>query len=192
VSEAVVIVKTDSQGGDPQLVCCYTAKSPLTAAAADLRCHLAEKLPAHMIPGSFQEFAAFPLSHNGKVDRKALAGLACERQERATLPPASSASGLEDQIHAAWCQVLDRASAGWDDNFFDLGGDSLRLARLHRLLEALLQKEFPITDLFAHPTIRGMAQHLGNGTRASGKQELVRERARLQREAQSARRRNRG
>ncbi len=191
VREAIVIVKVDSSGGDPQLVCCFILVRPMADALADLRCHLADRLPAHMIPGNFEEFPTFPLSPNGKVDRRALAELVRERHNRPTRQPANSSIGLEDQIHDAWCQVLDRVQAGLDDNFFDLGGDSLRLARLHHHLETLLNRKFPITELFAHVTIRGMAQHLSCMPGSDEKQQLVRDRARLQREAQAARRRTR-
>ncbi len=191
VREAIVIVKVDTGGGDPQLTCCITMVSPMAVTVADLRGHLLERLPAHMIPSTFKEVPSFPLSPNGKVDRKALAELVRERHNPITYLPAISNNVLEDQIHAAWCQVLDCAQAGLDDNFFDLGGDSLRLARLHHHLETLLDRKFPITELFAHVTIRGMAQHFKDETRSDGKQQLVRDRARLQREAQ-ARRRTRG
>ena len=191
VREAIVIVRVDAGGGDPQLTCCFTIVSPMAVTVADLRGHLSERLPAHMIPSTFEEIPTFPLSPNGKVDRKVLAELVRERHNRFTYLPAISTNGLEDQIHAAWCQVLDCAQAGLDDNFFDLGGDSLRLARLHHHLETLLNRKFPITELFAHVTIRGMAQHFNCETGSDGKQQLVRDRARLQREAQ-ARRRTRG
>ena len=191
VREAIVIVKVGANGSDPQLVGCFTLDSPMADALADLRCNLADRLPAHMIPGTFEEFPTFPLSPNGKVDRRALAELVRERHNRLTRPPANFSIGLEDQIHDAWCQVLDRAQAGLDDNFFDLGGDSLRLARLHPHLETLLNRKFPITELFAHVTIRGMAQHLSCTPGSDGKQQLVRDRARLQREAQAARRQTR-
>lgn len=192
VSEAIVIVKGDSTGGDPQLVGCFTTDPDRCASVVDLRCHLSAQLPAHMIPGTMEEFSTFPLSPNGKVDRTALAKLVRGRRRPATLPTAIPSIGLEGQIHAAWCRLLERDQASLDDNFFDLGGDSLLLARLHRQLESLLAREFPITDLFAHPTIRGMTKHLNNEPEANGKQRQVRERARLQRAAQAARRRSRG
>jgi len=86
---------------------------------------------------------------------------------------------------------LELQQVGLNDNFFDVGGDSLRLARLHQILQSLLGREFPITDLFAHPTVRGMSQHLGNQTPSDDKHAMVRDRARLQREALAVRRRTR-
>lgn len=191
VNEAIVIIKEDRHGSDPQLACCFTLQHGMAAAPADLRCHLNEILPGHMMPAMFEEFSAFPLSPNGKVDRRALSELVRERQADLASASLKSATGLESQIESAWCQVLDRAQAGMDDNFFDLGGDSLRLARLHQILKSLCNRDFPITDLFAYPTIRGQMQHLSSQSNTGQQQQSIRDRARMQREAQAARRRTR-
>lgn len=201
VNEAIVVVKTDSNGSDPQLVGCFTTASGHAVSPTELRNELSLRLPAHMIPNSFVEFPKFPLSPNGKVDRKRLTELVRQPDNPLVCQPldctvstsnaVKSAVGLENQFHAVWCQILELQQVGLSDNFFDVGGDSLRLARLHQILQSLLGHEFPITDLFSHPTIRGMSQHLGNQTRSDDKQAMVRDRARLQREALALRRRTR-
>jgi amino acid adenylation domain-containing protein len=194
VIEAVVAVKTDSHGGESQLVGCYStsrSSDSCTVSQVDLRCFLATLLPSHMIPSTFEEFSRFPLSPNGKVDRHAVMAEVNHRQIDATLQPQASNNRLEDQIRNAWSQVLDRTVTGLDDNFFDLGGDSLRLARLHQMLEKILDRKFPLTDLFAHTTLRSMSQHLMSSPDEGNKQNAVVDRARLQREARMAQRRNR-
>jgi amino acid adenylation domain-containing protein len=192
VKEAIVIVKSDDATGDPCMVACFTTHEGMLASQVDLRCHLTNHLPAHMSPNTFESFSTFPLSPNGKVDRRALAELVRGRQHCNAASVPAIKSSFEEAIQAAWCQVLDRDEAHIDANFFDLGGDSIRLARLHQKLEALLQREFPIVELFSHPTIRTMAEHLSDSKEASGNQASVRDRARMQREVQAARRRVRG
>lgn len=192
VSESIVVVRPDAGGGDPQLVCCFTEFGEQAVSIADLRCHLSKRLPAHMVPGSFEGFGVFPLSPNGKVDRKALGELVSERHHRSSPSPAVPLSALEGQIRTAWLQILGRGEVGLDDNFFDLGGDSLSLARLHQILEKLLDRKFPLTDLFAHTTIRSMANHLSSDSHAGGMHQDVRQRARMQRKVRAAQRRNRG
>ncbi|MFO0943141.1 MAG: non-ribosomal peptide synthetase [Pirellulales bacterium] len=188
VNEAIVVVKSDSTSADAQLVCCYTIRPESCFADVDLRTHLSSILPAHMIPSLFEPHNAFPLSPNGKVDRKALTKLVQERPQLTSVS-ASDSDGLEKQIHSAWCQLLSVDRVGIDDNFFDAGGDSLKLARLHQHLEALLERRFPITDLFANPTVRGMSKHLGNPKAGEERLQQLKQRAQMQRQAMSAKRR---
>lgn len=188
VKEAIVVVKSDASSADAQLVCCYTLSPESCVAEVDLRTHLTSILPAHMVPSLFEPYASFPLSPNGKVDRKALTKLVQERPQLTTRSTSASES-LEQQIHAAWCQLLSAERVGLDDNFFDAGGDSLKLARLHQHLESVLGRHFPITDLFANPTIRGMTQHLGNPKAGEERLQALKQRAQMQRQAMAARRR---
>jgi acyl carrier protein len=99
---------------------------------------------------------------------------------------------LERTIAAVWREVLSVPDVGVDDNFFDLGGDSLRIGRIGRRLGEVLGREVPLTDLFEHPTISAIAAHLGaapaaataNTTdRAGLRGEARRERARRRRHA---------
>lgn len=188
VNEAIVVVKSDSGSTEAQLVCCYTLRPEACVADVDLRSHLSTVLPAHMVPSLFEPCNSFPLSPNGKVDRKSLAKLIQDRPQLKTIESSGSDS-LEQQILAAWCQLLNVDRVGLDDNFFDAGGDSLKLARLHQHLESLLARRFPITDLFANPTIRGMSQHLGNPNAGQERLQQLKQRAQMQRQAIAARRR---
>ncbi len=189
VSEAIVVVKHDSNSSDPQMIGCFTLHREITVSASELRSHLSERLPSHMVPARFEELARFPLSPNGKVDRHAVAAWVQSRQSESPQVAAIPGRGSANQIRGAWCQVLDRGDASLDDNFFDIGGDSLALARLHQKLEKLLDRTFPITDLFAHPTIRGMTEYLTVEAKTSDKQDAIRDRAKRQREAQADRQR---
>ncbi|MGE0757383.1 MAG: non-ribosomal peptide synthetase, partial [Pirellulaceae bacterium] len=192
VKEAIVVVLGQDERTEPQLVACCTFQGGANVSTADLRCHVASKLPGHMVPHAFELLASLPLSPNGKVDRKKLAERVQKGRVASAVLANSGGAGLESQIQAVWCELLGREQAGLDDNFFDVGGDSLRLARLHQQLEGLLQRKFPITELFARPTIRGMVELLNADRQANEAQQRVRERARLQRQAMGTRLRPRG
>jgi acyl carrier protein len=124
-----------------------------------LRRLLREALPEYMVPAAFVVLDALPLTPNGKVDREALPAPEGERQvEAAYVAPRSE---LEAQIAQIWREVLGLEQVGIDDNFFDLGGNSLLLIRVHGELHELLRRELPITDLFRFPTIRALAAYCG-------------------------------
>jgi acyl carrier protein len=116
-----------------------------------------------MLPAAFVVLDALPLSRNGKVDRKALPKP--EAQDAALAedyrPPESD---LEQQIAALWQEVLQIESVGIDNNFFDMGGHSLLMARLHARLQEALKVQVAIVDLFQYPTVRTLAAYLGRGT----------------------------
>jgi len=159
--EQTCVVPIDGENGSKRLAAYYVAKPTAAVTAEELRSYVATWLPHYMVPTFFIAIPALPLSPNGKVDRSALPSpqvLATGQNATADL-----ASKLEQTIVALWQEVLRVPSVRLDDNFFDLGGDSLLLIAVH----ARLQKEFPsaiqITDLFEFPTIRGLARHL-NGS----------------------------
>jgi amino acid adenylation domain-containing protein len=123
------------------------------AVGADaLRVYLRRALPDQLIPASVTFLESIPLNGNGKVDR-------------AARPGAMPVTELERRIAAAWEHVQEAPVTGMDRNFFDLGGSSLTLIRLQIELERSLDRPVPIVDLFAHPTVRALAAHLGRANR---------------------------
>jgi len=147
VLEAVVIAR------DNRLVAHVKSSSPIDA--FKLRDHLSSRLPAYMIPGEFRFVDTFPLTPNGKVDRLALSS-------EAPVKEASQAAGnsLESQILALWSEILGRPVDDATANFFDLGGNSIHVAIVHVRLSKLIGRDFPITDLFALPSARSIAEAL--------------------------------
>lgn len=123
-----------------------------------LRAQLAERLPAHMVPAAIVSLAAFPLSANGKLDRKALpapsAGLRVGR------PPAP---GLESRIAAQFCGVLGVEQVGADDDFFALGGHSLLAMRLATVLRRELQRPVAVGQIMVAPSVAALAAALSVG-----------------------------
>lgn len=126
-----------------------------TSDVITLREHLAKRLPAYMIPAEFHFTEDFPLTPNGKVDRLALAGkIVAISQESAT------ATSMEGWILKLWSEVLNRPITDATANFFDLGGNSIHVAIVHVRLMEMTCIEFPITDLFALPNVRSIANFL--------------------------------
>lgn len=143
---------------------------------------LRAQLPAHMCPARIVPLAALPLTPNGKVDRAAL--LALDAQD--TPPaPAVQTDDWQGRILAIWQQVLGTARIGLDEAFFDLGGTSLQWMRVHAELEHQLGARMAMADMFARPTVRLLAEHLGRGpdARSESLVDAARERARRQRGA---------
>lgn len=144
---------------------------------AALRAHLAARLPSYMIPAEFRFVEAFPLTPNGKVDRKALIE-ATGATGSATAAPAGD--GMENRILALWSELLGRTVDDASANFFDLGGNSIQLAVMHVRLREMTGRDFPITELFARPNARAIAAML-EPTSTPGTATATQDRARLAR-----------
>ncbi|WP_107051256.1 non-ribosomal peptide synthetase [Streptomyces sp. NRRL S-1022] len=157
VREAVVTAREDA-GGGRQLVA-HAVPHPGPAPRPDeLRAHLAKALPSYMVPAAVLVLDELPLNANGKLDRKALVALAPTPDEPGPGAAATEApvGAWEEYIAAVWQDVLHVDAVGRDDDFFALGGDSMSALRcLTRIGNGL---RWP--DLFRHPTVRGLADHL--------------------------------
>jgi hypothetical protein len=142
--------------------------------APALRNFLRERLPEHMVPSLFVFLDALPLTPHGKVDRRALPAVDRTGGEarRGFVPPRTE---VERTITAVWRDVLGLERIGVHDNFFDLGGHSLLLVRLHSKLRRVLSAELSVIDLFRYPTISSLATalHLGDASLPPGFRERV-------------------
>ncbi|MFF7251138.1 amino acid adenylation domain-containing protein [Embleya sp. NPDC008237] len=153
LDQVVVTVRHDPQG--EAVLCAYcvpVAGVPLDQRA--LRRHLAEYLPTFMIPTHLVELPALPLSSNGKVDPAALPPPRFDERHEAPDPPSTH---YELRMAEHWTTLLGRERVGLRDDFFELGGSSIKLIELiHRL-----QEEFgitvPVSELFRITTLHGMA-----------------------------------
>jgi acyl carrier protein len=129
-----------------------------------VRDELAARLPEYLRPARYLVLDALPLTGNGKVDRSALPDPGAVEQKTAQ-PPAGE---RERALAAIWAEVLVRPDVGAEDNFFDLGGNSMLLARLQARLEADLDRPLPMYRLFEFPTVRGLARWLSGETGGTG------------------------
>jgi amino acid adenylation domain-containing protein len=175
-----VCVVAQGESGDKRLIAYFVPTEPAPS-AEELRDFTASHLPHHMVPAFFVALDSLPLSENGKVDRKALANMELVREQQQAAP--LTGGQLERTLVQVWERILRVQKVGLDDNFFDLGGDSLRLAAVHSSLQKQLQREISLTDLFEFSTIRKLAQHLGHTEQPAGSGADSKERALRQREA---------
>jgi amino acid adenylation domain-containing protein len=135
-----------------RLVAYYQARKQLNP--LELRSFVRERLPEYMTPQSFVQVAEMPLNRNGKVDRDALRSLGHASQ---TGERVQQGRGFTEQVRAVWCEVLKSEHIGLDENFFDVGGDSLLLMSVHSRLQNQLGLKIPIMELFEFTTIRQLA-----------------------------------
>lgn len=160
VREAVVMVREDVPG-DPRLVA-YVIASNGTVSPPELRDSLRRHLPDYMVPAHFVVLDRFPQTPNGKVDRKALPAPQA-RDARPSTPSAAPTDELEKTIANLWKETLGVESVSVDDNFFDIGGHSLLVVRIHRRLKETVETPVALTDLYRFPTIRSFAEFLRSG-----------------------------
>ena len=125
-----------------------------------LRRWLADRLPAYMMPALFVTVTAFPMTVNGKIDRTALPDPMASKDIRATR--AKPQTELESRILSVWSHVLGHDNIGINDNFFQVGGNSLRVPHVKRDLEKLLGRPILAARLFEHYTIKTLADYLIN------------------------------
>jgi hypothetical protein len=141
-----------------------------------------------MVPWDYVELEALPVTANGKLDRAALPAPREARdmedgRARAYVAPRND---LERTIGAVWCEVLHLDRVGVRENFFEIGGSSLLLARLQSRLGQALGREIPFLELFRHPTIESLARELAGTAEApppEARAGQVRERARTRQES---------
>jgi amino acid adenylation domain-containing protein len=161
VAEVIVLCREDSPG-ERELVA-YVVAAPGASLGRDaLRAALAAELPEPMVPAAIVILPELPLTPNGKVDRRALPAPTGRRVDRAFAPPTGA---TEQRIAAIWRDVLGVSLVGSRDNFFDLGGHSLKLLAVHRRLAAELDARLAVTELFQHTTVEALARRI-DGDRA--------------------------
>ncbi|WP_378741758.1 amino acid adenylation domain-containing protein [Nocardia brasiliensis] len=119
----------------------------------DVRAHLARRLPQHMVPAAVLVLDEFPLTTNGKLDRRALPAPVLRRNTLEYEPPRTP---LEQRVAHVFAHVLGIPRVGREDNFFDLGGHSLLAAQLILRLKETFGEDIPLGSLFARPTVAGV------------------------------------
>jgi amino acid adenylation domain-containing protein len=153
VREAAVVVRDDGSGC--RLVAFVTATAAGVFAADEARARLAARLPPYMVPAAYLTLDAMPRSPSGKLDRRALPASGAATGTRAA--PCPPRTVVEEVLLAAFGEALGVATVGIDDNFFDLGGDSIRSIRV-RALARRAGVDVSVTDLFRHQTVRRLGR----------------------------------
>ena len=155
VSQAVVLALDDKQG-NKRLVG-YVMANELFDREAILA-YLKDRLPDYMIPAVLMELDSFPLTANGKIDRKSLpdpdVSVAMNKQY---VPPRNEVEGKLAEI---WADILEVEQVGINDDFFELGGHSLSAVRLVSAIRKKMDLELSLNDVFIYPTIMAFTDNL--------------------------------
>jgi acyl carrier protein len=128
--------------------------------AEAVQAFLFEQLPAYMVPPAVLELDALPLSPNGKIDRAALR--AADARPRRP-PPVEPRTELERQVRGVWVEVLQNNSIGVEDNFFEVGGSSLKAIQLLSRLRRAFGVELPLPVIFDKTTVAALAALIEEG-----------------------------
>ena len=163
VARCAVVVRED-RPGDKRLVGYVVpdrpaAHRPASLSADALRDALLRRLPDYLVPAAFIEVPDLPTTPNGKLDYRALPAPAAERPRLGTAYRAPRGS-TEQAIAEMWRIVLGLDRIGADDNFFDLGGNSMLLVKVHTGLRESLGVRIVAVDLFRYPTVARLARFL--------------------------------
>jgi len=137
-----------------RLISYYTERQPIDPAA--IREYLQDYLPDYMIPSFFVRLDEFPLNISGKIDRKALPQPEELMYEKVEYE--ASAGETEEKLAQIWCDVLGFGKVGVNNNFFEIGGNSLTAIRIVSRIYKTFEVEVAIRDFFENASIRELAK----------------------------------
>ncbi|KAF6627029.1 amino acid adenylation domain-containing protein [Paenibacillus sp. EKM208P] len=152
VRDSVVIALRDG-AGQQQLCAYFTADEQLTI--REIRAAMSASLPSYMIPSAFVQLDRFPLTTNGKIDRKALP--VPDKGLHTGIEYVAPRTDVEQLLAAIWQEVLEIPQVGIHDDFFTLGGHSLKVLELIRKVHLATDIELPIRSVLDFPTIEAQA-----------------------------------
>lgn len=159
VDTAVVVTRQDSQGAE--LLVAFLKPRNRTIDVESLNSFALNYLPAYMLPGEIHQVDTFPMTMNGKIDRKALAAMAATAPRMSDRTASIVPEGeLACQVGALWKSVLGLDAAFMDQDFFRCGGHSLLAVQLLDQIERNLGVSLPLPGLFKNPTLAGLVDDL--------------------------------
>ena len=157
IQQAVVVAREDVIGQKRLVAYLVAAKG--TSDTNYVKKSIAQQLPDYMVPSAYVWLNELPKTTSGKVDRKALPKPDMERPELSVLYKAPS-TPIEKNITAVWAELLLLDKIGLDDNFFQLGGNSLIALKTVAVLKQRFKHEVPITKLYQYPTVSGLVNFI--------------------------------
>ncbi|MBW9155185.1 non-ribosomal peptide synthetase [Clostridium tagluense] len=154
IKETAVIVKQNKN--NEQYICAYVV-SEKDVAELNLRDYLKKSLPEYMIPSYFIQLQQIPLTINGKLNKKALpdpmVGDAIKGYEAPT-------NEIEKKLAKVWSEVLGIEKVGINDNFFEIGGDSIKIIKLINIISTEFKKKIKISDIYNMQSVKEMAKNM--------------------------------
>jgi amino acid adenylation domain-containing protein len=186
VREAVVLARKIT-AGNKSLVAYVVSKQEPLPTEDELRNYLRQKLPEYMVPAAYVVLTELPLLSNGKLNRRALPRpkKLLSQPEAVYMPPEND---LEQTIASIWQQVFNIDRVSIHTNFFDLGGNSLLVTKVHSKLRAALNSDIQVIELFKHSTIHSLAKYLSETGDAPVLLDQGREQANLRKKLMKRRR----
>ncbi|WP_122860066.1 non-ribosomal peptide synthetase, partial [Pseudomonas viridiflava] len=164
IEEALIVARED-EPGQPRLVGYFTERADVTTLnVGELRTALLAVLPGYMVPSALVRLDAWPLTANGKVDRRALP--VPDRDALNTGEYQAPQGELEVALAAIWSELLQVERVGRHDRFFELGGHSLLAMRMVSQVRQRLSLELALGDLFADSALAAVARCLGSTGRS--------------------------
>ncbi|PDZ09110.1 non-ribosomal peptide synthetase [Bacillus pseudomycoides] len=164
IKETVVLVRED-RPGDQRLVAYVISDGNIQ----NWRAYLQDQLPNYMVPAHLVELEYFPLTPNGKIDRKALPAPEGQSMGEFNVLPRTSS---EELIASVWSQVLGIENIGIQDSFFERGGHSLLATQIVSRLQEAFQIKIPLRELFKYDTVEALSKRLDQLCKGDKKREI--------------------
>lgn len=155
-----VVIKWEPAGGTPMLVA-YVVPSPDSDFdPREISRQLGARLPAYMIPGRYVRMPSFPLTLNRKVDRNALPDPGDVAEDAARGPVTAPRTATERIVLAAWSAALGQRHVGIDDDFFDMGGQSILAVRICDQINRRLGEKLPVSAVLENRSVAQLARYI--------------------------------
>ena len=166
-----IVTLNQLESGSQRLISFLVLKEVDNIDIEELKNYLFSRMPSHMIPTQFVIVDSFPLTPNGKIDRKALKEIKIDNESEESQSEINSE--IEKKLLYIWKQVLNNKDIYISSNFFEKGGDSLTAVNLFILIEKQFHVVFPISVLYQNPTIQLLAKEIENESSSSVYKSIV-------------------
>ncbi|MEX3242520.1 amino acid adenylation domain-containing protein [Serratia quinivorans] len=160
ISHAAVIVETHPDKNTPILSAFYVTRHQQPANVQEIKNCLAKSLPFFMLPSRFTPLEKMPVHPNGKVDKSNLHSYENKGEKNMGEIKAKMNTEVEAEIISVWRSVLNNKELSPKDNFFDAGGNSLLMSKVHREIKDKFAAPVSIMDLFQFPTVQMLSQRI--------------------------------
>ncbi|MCC6384497.1 MAG: amino acid adenylation domain-containing protein [Bacteroidia bacterium] len=177
VKQAVATVRED-EPGNKKLTAYVVMNQPVSFSTGKIRDHLKTLLPDYMMPSAIIQVKDFPRTPSGKIDKRSLPKPENKRPDLSN-PYIEPVTELEKILASLWCSLLEIDKAGTEDNFFDLGGNSLLALQMIARLKTEYGYDLQVVRLYQHPTIRGIENVLSGADTGYSFYEKAQQRADL-------------
>ncbi|WBW99496.1 non-ribosomal peptide synthetase [Oceanirhabdus sp. W0125-5] len=155
IKEAVVLAKENEEGN--KYLCAYLV-TYIELTVRELRRYLSKTLPDYMIPTKYIRLDKMPVTSNGKVNRKALP--VPEGNMETGVEYAPPTNEIQEKLVQVWEEVLGVNRVGINDNFFDMGGHSLKAIKLMSKIHKIFNVEVPLSEIFNRPVLKELAKYI--------------------------------